>query len=214
MSIPQEIVQLIFTLLPGFVTTWVFYGLTAYRKPNTFERVVEALIFTTIIQALVWMVERGAATLHWGLGVDIWPSEAELALSIMIALMLGLASAWCSVNNTFHPLLWKWRFTSGSAHPSEWFKTLHEQKRWVILNLEDGRRIFGWPIDWPDQPDHGHFVLQQAEWLAAEGESIVLDEVAMILVPVEGVEFVELLHHPQVGSVELPVDVSETQPEP
>ena len=47
-------------LLPGFITAWIFYGLTSHPKPSQFERTIQALIFTFIVQIFV-------APLHWGL---------------------------------------------------------------------------------------------------------------------------------------------------
>ena len=39
-------------LVPGFVAAAVYFGLTSAPKPNTFERLIQALIFTIIVQAL------------------------------------------------------------------------------------------------------------------------------------------------------------------
>ncbi len=58
MGISKEIISVIQSLLPGFLTAWVFYGLTAHRHKDAFERVVQALIFTTIIQGFVVVVRE------------------------------------------------------------------------------------------------------------------------------------------------------------
>ncbi|WP_442778441.1 hypothetical protein [Aeromonas sp. ASNIH3] len=42
----------------------------------------------------------------------------------------------------------------------------------VILDLKDGRRIFGWPSVWPSDPSKGHIVLQNPEWISENGEYI------------------------------------------
>ena len=39
-------------LVPGFIAAAVYYGLTSAGKPNTFERLIQALIFTIIINAI------------------------------------------------------------------------------------------------------------------------------------------------------------------
>ena len=58
MDLPSsEIVKVIYALLPGFLTAWVFYGLTAHPRQGTFERVVQALIFTGIVQAIVLVIQ-------------------------------------------------------------------------------------------------------------------------------------------------------------
>ncbi len=73
----SEIVDAIFRLLPGFVTAWVFYGLTAHLKASSFERVIQALIFTLFVDAIAYFVEValvmfGDAT---GITVGTWSFE-------------------------------------------------------------------------------------------------------------------------------------------
>ena len=55
----SEVVSILWFLLPGFVATWVFAGLTAYPKRSEFERVVEALIFTAFAQTLTFLLKMG-----------------------------------------------------------------------------------------------------------------------------------------------------------
>ena len=39
MGIPDsDIVKAIFQMLPGFISAWLFYGLTAHARPTPFER--------------------------------------------------------------------------------------------------------------------------------------------------------------------------------
>ena len=54
----SEVIKVIYALLPGFIAAWVFYGLTAHPKLSPFERTVQALIFTGIIQALVLVIRE------------------------------------------------------------------------------------------------------------------------------------------------------------
>lgn len=49
----KEVVLVLVYLLPGFLAAWVFYGLTSHPKPSQFERVVQAVIFTFVIQTLI-----------------------------------------------------------------------------------------------------------------------------------------------------------------
>ena len=47
----DELVRVFYNLLPGFLSAWIFYALTAHPKPSPFERIVQALIFTVIVRA-------------------------------------------------------------------------------------------------------------------------------------------------------------------
>ena len=42
----SEIVHVLVFLLPGFLTAAIFHSLTPHRKPEAFERVISALVFT------------------------------------------------------------------------------------------------------------------------------------------------------------------------
>lgn len=68
-----------------------------------------------------------------------------------------------------------------------------------MLHLKGERRLYGWPEEWPSQPDRGHFRISEGEWLSDnnknDGKST--PEISAILIPaidVEMVEFVEGVH--------------------
>ena len=65
-----------------------------------------------------------------------------------------------------------------------------------ILHLKDGRRLYGWPREWPSRPERGHFRIIEAEWLI-EGEndstSEEIPEISAIVVSVEDVAMVEFI---------------------
>lgn len=193
MGVPKEIIELIFQLLPGFVTAWIFYGLTPYRRPNTFERVVQALIFTVIIQSVVWLLKGGLLLLGKLYSLGQWSAGADLPLSVAIAFLGGLGLSWLANNNHVTAWLWSSRFTSANGYVSEWFATFRIEKRYVILSLRNGRRIWGWPKEWPDHPDEGHFVLLEPAWI---GDEVTHDlpEVHKMLISAADVEYVELMN--------------------
>lgn len=65
-----------------------------------------------------------------------------------------------------------------------------------ILNLTGERRLYGWPEQWPDQSDRGHFILQQPEWVLDDGTNAPLFWNDRILMPAGEVIFVEFLKPP------------------
>ena len=69
----SEIVNVIYALLPGFLAAWIFYALTAHPKQGPFERVVQALIFTGIVQAVVFFPDnRTVASGSYDKHINIW----------------------------------------------------------------------------------------------------------------------------------------------
>ncbi len=61
-------------LLPGFIAAWVFYALTSYPKRSQFEQVIQALIFTMVVQSLVLGIQycvENICQLSWSKNVNI-----------------------------------------------------------------------------------------------------------------------------------------------
>jgi hypothetical protein len=204
MDLPSsEVVKVIYTLLPGFLTAWIFYALTAHPRPAPFERVVQALIFTGIVQAAVSMI-RGALLLigqRWTVGP--WTENSSFVVSIILAVLLGIGVAICANNDLIYRFLrespWCKKIgavTTKTSYPSEWFGAFSHDRRYVVLHLAGKRRLYGWPCEWPDNPDAGHFVIMEPEWLLDDGTAAPLHNVRKMLVLVKDVEMVEFLKFP------------------
>jgi len=180
-------------LLPGFLTAWIFYSLTAHPRPSPFERVIQALIFTMIVQALVVVLYY--ALLFGGkfFSVGAWNSDIRLIWSVILACALGLVVSRFAQNDKFHKVLRDSQWTTRTSYPSEWYSAFRSYPRWVVLNLSGERRLYGWPEQWPDQSSQGHFLLDEPEWLLADGSRAPLPWVERILVPATEVQFVELM---------------------
>ncbi len=198
----SETVKVIYALLPGFLTAWVFYGLTAHPKLGAFERAVQALIFTAIVQAVV-LVIRGAMLWLGQVHVfGLWTEDRGFVLAIVVAILLGHVVARIANNDSYHSFLrdnkWLKRLklggiTTRTSYPSEWFSALHRDKRYVTLHLDGGRRLYGWPYEWPDQPDSGQFVIMEPEWILDDNTRAVMGGVERIIIPAKDVEMVECL---------------------
>lgn len=184
----NEIVGVISYLLPGFVAAWVFYGLTAHPRREPFERVVEALIFTAIVHAVT--------TVWCALVALFFGDVGELAFRVwatIFAFVIGGSFAWSANNDWLHRLLRKAGITKRTSLPSEWCNTFNREKRHVVLHLTNGRRLFGWPIEYPDQEDSGHFVIGEAAWISDGNEPVPLPTVECLLLSASDVEMVEFI---------------------
>ena len=169
------------------------YGFTSYPKPSQFERVVQALIFTLIIQAAVYCVEGVLKWIGnyflWG----AWSTNSELVTSIIVASIMGFVFAYFANTDKFHSLARHVGITRETSYPSEWFGVFSKKITYVILHLNDERRIYGWPIEWPSEPGKGHFSLQQVSWLDDNNE-IPLSGVDSVLIKGEDVKWVEFMN--------------------
>jgi hypothetical protein len=187
--ITNELIALLTFLLPGFITSFLFYTLTSFPKKSEFEAVVIALIYTIIINAIVELLDKRFS-------IGEWSQLAKTGCSIITALIIGLLLSGLYNNDLIHKVLRFIRITKQTSYPSEWYGTFSETKKFIVLDLKDGRKITGWPRLWPNDPQQGHFVLERAQWVIEEdgNPSIMpLEEVDKIMIDANNVEMVTFL---------------------
>lgn len=167
----KEVIPLLQYLIPGFLTAWIFYSLTAFKRPDTFGQIVQALIFTFVIHGTVLIVKAGLLWVgsKW-MVVGQWDVAAEASWSFAIAVSLGLLSCYWATNDKLHAWLRKKDITKQTSYPSEWYSTFARHERFVVLHLNDERRLYGWPSEWPSDPSGGQFVIEGPSWLESTGE--------------------------------------------
>ncbi|MGE0361454.1 MAG: DUF6338 family protein [Vicinamibacterales bacterium] len=195
MEIPgKAVIDVLTYLLPGFIAAAVFYSLTPSARPIPFERVVQALMFTMLVQVGVVVVQAvtgfASAYIHLGL----WTENTRLVWSVVLAGVLGLCLGWMQNSDGVHSVLRKTGATCQTSFPSEWYGAFSRNKGYVVLHLKGERRLYGWPEEWPSVPGQGQFVMANAEWLDGL-ERIPLSGVRRVMVnglDVEMVEFMEV----------------------
>lgn len=191
-NLASDVIALLRYLLPGFLTAWIFYGFTSYPKPSQFERIVQALIFTLIVQALVYCVKITLVLIGNVFVLGSWTSDSNLVASTIVAALMGFVIAYFSNTDKFHALARRIGVTKETSFPSEWYGVFSSKITFIVLHLCDERRIYGWPIEWPSEPGKGHFSLQQVSWLDGE-KNIPLSGVDSVLIKGEDVKWVEFM---------------------
>ena len=196
----SEVVAILTFLLPGLVASAIFHSLTAHPKPSEFDRVVQALIFTTIVQAIV----KGVPLVGSLAGVaPLWTGESEIVVAVLVAVAVAVVAVYASNHDTLHRFFRWTRLTRETSYPSEWYSTFARNPEcYVVLHLKGKRRLYGWPEEWSSRPDQGHFRIAEAEWLVEE-ERTPITGVSVILVPGEEVEIVEFL---EIETSEVPTE--------
>ncbi|MCX7111386.1 MAG: DUF6338 family protein [Proteobacteria bacterium] len=192
-EISKDVLTLLTQLMPGFLTAWVVYGLTTYTKPIQFERLVQALIYSFIVNALVSILEKIFMFIGRFINLGVWDNSAELITSTFIAVSLGIVLSYFMSNDSFFGLARRLNLTSRTAYPSEWYGAFATNPRYIVLHLEGSRRIYGYPIEWPTESTSGHFRLTDAAWLNDDNTQILLETDDSILIPAKSVEMVEFL---------------------
>lgn len=205
-----NVVALLQYLVPGFVVAWIYYGFTSHPKPSQFERIVQALVFTVLVRLLVaW--ERFA--LAWigenYIAIGTWTENTDLAAALLTALLVGLMFAGFAKGDWVHVVARRFRLSTRSGYPNEHYAAFDMYRGWVVLHLNDGTRLFGYPLRWPTDPSKGHYLLEKVERTyvgEADEEREDLTMLAAMLISssdVQHVEFVkerETTHEPPAPS--------------
>lgn len=184
------IIQVLTFLLPGFVAAALYYFLTSYPKPNDFGKIIHALVFTAIGQSALiiveWLSPIGG---EWGIPISV----AAAAISAVI--VVGVS------NNDLIHKFFRWiRFTTENSYPSVWYSTFSRNTDcYVVLHLTHNRQLYGWPSEWPTNPDDGHIRIIEGEWLDECGNPISAEidqdraSIPTFLIPTKEIEMVEFI---------------------
>lgn len=187
-----EVVGVLTFLLPGFVAAAVFYSLTSHPRPGAFDRIVLALIFTVVGQAIT---KYSLLAVGGTRGTVETAGTWEPALSIAVAIVLGLLASYFSNTDSLHRALRWMGITKETSFPSEWYSGFSRHRgSYVVLHLDGERRLLGWPEEWPSRPEEGHFRIAEGEWLYDDGKSQPIEGVSTVLIPAGNVEMVEFLN--------------------
>ena len=171
--IAKDLPTLIFLLLPGFIAAAIYYTLTAHPKTSEFERVIQSLIFTTIIRVLVIPLKLSLLAVGRVLSLGRWDADTELMWSVILALAVGLLFALFANRDGFHWLMRRAGLSTRTSYPSEWysaFARFARIDRFVVLHLDGDRRLYGKLDEWPDQPDRGHFLIVGPKWVLDDNQ--------------------------------------------
>ncbi len=199
MALSEQLISFLQFLLPGFLAAWVFYGFVPHTKPNQFERIIEALVFTLIIQAIVRIEEPLFLWIGQWISIGEWTRQSEALAPSATAIVIGITFAFC-VNKDFpHWILRLVGMTRETTGPNEWFRAFYEDVTYIVLHLKDGRRLYGWPARFPSTPNSGEFVIRYPAWVhVADNED--LKDVTSILISATEVEWVEFLRKDWKGN--------------
>ena len=179
-------------LLPGFVATVVFYWLADAKKPTQFEQVIQALICTGLIRFIVEGIYFLVTWLGQFHSFGEWTENIATAWALLLAVVFGLGLAFLSQHDIFYTLARKCGLTS-RASVGEWrYAFLKFPDRGIVLNFKDGRRLMGYPLAWPAEPEGGHFVMEFPTWLVGE-DAVPQDGVTYLMVANSDVHWVEFL---------------------
>ncbi|WP_424945096.1 DUF6338 family protein [Candidatus Thiosymbion oneisti] len=115
--------------------------------------------------------------------------------SILIAIIFGILFSYFANTNKIHKYLRDKNITRETSYSSEWSGSFLDNVTFVVLHFDDERRLYGWPIEWPSDPEQGHFFIADPAWIHENGKEERIPGVKSILVDTKGIKWVEFLEN-------------------
>ena len=195
-----QALQILIFLIPGFISATILNVLIVRKEKREFGKIVEALIFSMVIYTIYSFVSgRSPISLNQVKESITYSYDSKSFLwlglfSIGIPAVLGFL-----VTNDWHMKLARvLRVSRKTARSSVWFDVFCDMKRHIIINFENGRRLYGWPMYYSNYPDSPYIFLFKPAWVVEDGENqeskyVDLEVEGILITPEQKIESIEFL---------------------
>lgn len=197
MSLTYETINILFLLIPGFISIRVLDTVITRKNGDTASTVVEAFVFSFLIYTFVnlfytWeplvkskVIDKVS---EYTFTSDLKLLSLTLVLSVILPLIFG-----AFIHNDLHTkILRHLKITDKTSRSSVWQDVYINEKRHVTAHLKDGRRIYGWPMYYSHNSLEPHLYLFQPAWITDDGKYIECGTHG-ILLKNEDVEIIEFM---------------------
>lgn len=170
MTLTVEALNILLLLLPGFLSSQIFYSLFTPGEISVSRRILDALLFSFIIYLLVsvfvpWEPLAQVKSSSGALAYQFSANGYVILLSFGVMVCIPLVVGFFYFNDYVHIFLRKLRITTKSSRASTWNDAFLTQDRYVIVTLKDGRRIRGYPTMFSTDPKEGFLYLYNPAWV-------------------------------------------------
>src|SRR5690606_7598262 len=191
-GLSQEILPLIQTLIPGFLMTMSFYWFAEVPKPSQFERTLQALVGTAVIQALLYALEHGSYLIGHYISFGVWSSTASNVAAMLVGVAAGLYLAYCCNNDLIYSFARKLKLTTKASTED----SIHVYQKYgrsvIVRRVADERRLMGYFGTFPNNKEGGMFLIEQPSWVHS-GNVVPCTGAHAMLVHSSDVRWVEFL---------------------
>jgi hypothetical protein len=117
----NDLISVLRVLAPGFVAAWLLLSLTVERAQSDFGRVIQALIFSFVVQALAVFVKGALLWLGALYALGVWSGYCEFVWSLLLGALLGVGLVWSVNTDALYKFLRKLGVTKQTSRPSVWY---------------------------------------------------------------------------------------------
>jgi uncharacterized membrane protein YozB (DUF420 family) len=190
-----QALQVLIFLIPGLISSTVLNALVVRKKEQKeLERVIEALIFTMFIYTFYSICYRGSPvvldqtantiTYSYNAVPFLWLVSSSIVIPVVLSFL---------ITNDWHMKLARaLRISRRTARSSVWFDVFYDLKKHIVIDFENGRRIYGWPMYYSDNPGEPYIFLYRPRWIK-EDKFIDTGLFGMLITPEQKIEAIEFL---------------------
>jgi len=189
-----QALQILIFLIPGFIAAVILDALVVRMEKKEVGKIIEALIFSMIIYTIYSSISgkspislskiEESTTLFYDSKSFLW-----LAL---LSLFIPLLFSFFITNDLHMKLARKLQITRKTARASVWFDVFSDLDKHIIINFENGRRIYGWPMYHSTKPENPYIFLFNPAWIQ-EKEFIDLNIEGILITPEQKIDSIEFL---------------------
>jgi len=204
MQYTYEALNILFLLIPGFISEKILDVLVTRKKADQFSKLIEALIFSFLIYAFTaivykWQplvqIDYSGQNINYDLSTDNDIIIITLLFSIILPFILsGL------IHNDLHTKFFRFlRITDKTSRISVWQDVFLNEKKNLVITLNDNKRIFGWPMYYSHEKENSHIYLFNPAWIDDDCKYIECNTHG-ILIKNEDIRFIEFTNPPDDSS--------------
>jgi len=190
-----QAMQILIFLIPGFLADSVYNGLVVRSQPKEFKLIIEALIFSVLIYTPFYcLYERLPILFSKEKDLIIYSFNASsLSILLLFSVLVPIIFSYI-VNNDIHMKILRFlKISPKTAAETVWLDVFYNYKNFIIINFEDGRRIYGWPMYYSKTPQNPFIFLYKPEWINNKNEFIELNIEGILITPEMKIQSIEFL---------------------
>lgn len=189
-----QALQILIFLIPGFISATILDALVVRKEKKELGKIIEALIFSMLIYTIYSAVSgrspialnqiEKSITYSYDSKSFLWLGLFSIGIPVVLSFL---------ITNDLHMKAARTLLISKrTARSSTWFDVFYDRKRDIIINFENGRRIYGWPEYYSEDPEKPYIFLHKPAWIKEE-EFVDLNVEGILITPEQKIECIEFL---------------------
>jgi hypothetical protein len=190
-----EILTILIFLFPGLLSVSIINLLVIRRKQEKdIYLIIEALLLSIVEYGIYSIFTKFPPISRIDLGDTIFFSinSPEFPILLIISFIIPIIISLC-INSDIHMKIARLlKLTSKTSRMSVWNDAFQNSNKYVIIVFSNGRRVYGWPLFYSDEPNEQYIYLYRPYWII-KNKFIDAKVDGILITPEQKIEFIEFL---------------------